>query len=85
MENGETIKVRKFNKEAYIFKYNTIITKGSEGSYISCKTPENCLGYSDTILLTSTGEAYTLLRYLPKWILKRIEKIMQELTNQHCA
>jgi hypothetical protein len=46
--------------------------------YVSVETPENSFGYSDTVLLNH-GKAYTLHRYLPLWILKKIEKKMIEI------
>ena len=57
--------------------------------YIEVKTPENCFGYPDYIRIVSAqawnddgkfiGYKYlatTTHRYLPRWILKKIEKQM---------
>lgn len=72
---------RNFNKETYMFYLNTSdfypngyypwkdYNEVEEHTYISIKTPPNCLGYEDTILFNH-GEAYTLHRYLQPWILK---------------
>jgi hypothetical protein len=49
--------------------------------YVQVETPENCLGYSDTILLGHTNTAYTLHRYLPPYILHAIEKQMIRLAS----
>lgn len=85
---------RKFNGEEYKFYREKIISwvDNSEIEYISCETPENAFGYPDTVLLGSSMSfdengifigykkvAYTLHRYLPKWILKRVENIMIKL------
>ena len=80
------IKTRKFNKEIYTFELNTMIswTNRKEIEYISCTTPKNCFGYEDHILLNSKNQAYTLHRYLPKWILKKCEEIMIELQEKYC-
>lgn len=70
-----TLFTRKYNKKTYTF----ILNKPHPGElgllglpikpYISIKTPENSLGYNDTILFNN-GAPYTLYRYTPKWILK---------------
>ncbi len=86
MDHGKIIKVRKFKGEEYFFKYNEGINRNNfEDSYITCQTPENCFGYPDTVLLSSTGQAYTLWRHLPQWILKQIEKVMHDLTMEYCT
>lgn len=61
-------------------------------TYVMVETPENGLGYTDTILLADikmfdnngyfsgyAKRAYTLDRYLPPYILKAIEKQMLKL------
>ena len=70
---------RRYNKETYDF----YLDENANGKYIMVKTPENSFGYTDTIIL-SQGLAYTLHRYLPNWILNRIEAKMLELTKQYC-
>ena len=84
------IYTRKFNKETYTFYLNEPSYAGEKGCcgielvpYISVTTPENGFGYTDTILLSSSGKAYTLHRYLQPWILKRIEAIMIELNKKY--
>ena len=77
---------RKYNKEEYKFYLNEPSYVGEKGifnveikPYVSVETPENCFGYSDTILFNNHGKAYTLERYLPRWILKKIEQKMIEI------
>ncbi len=77
---------RKYNKEEYKFYLNEPSYVGEKGvcgieiePYVSVETPENCFGYSDTVLISSNGIAYTQHRYLPCWILKKIEKKMFEI------
>ena len=75
---------RSYNKEEYIFYKLVPEYAGEKGilgievePYIKVITPENGLGYTDTVLLDSSSKkAYTLNRYLPKWILKKIEIAM---------
>lgn len=76
---------RKYNKEEYKFYLNEPEYEGERGvcglkiaPYVSVETPENCFGYSDTILLNGRV-AYSLYRYFPKWILNRVSKKMQEI------
>ena len=76
---------RKYNKEDYKFFLNEPEYVGEKGvcgieiePYVSVETPENCFGYSDTVLLNK-GKAYTLNRYLPRWILKKIEQKMLDI------
>lgn len=78
---------RKFNKETYEFYLNTYdfypngyypwrdYNGAEEHTYISIKTPPNCLGYVDTILFNH-GEPYTLYRYLQPWILKACKQVL---------
>jgi len=79
------IYTRKYNKEEYKFYLNEPDYVGEKGilgieiqPYISVTTPENCFGYSDTVLM-GNDKAYTLYRYLAPWILKKIEKKMKEV------
>ena len=69
---------RKFNGETYKFFLN----KGIYSEYISVETPENCFGYTDTVLF-SHGKAYTLHRYLQKWILKAITETLVKKGYSH--
>lgn len=89
------IKTRKINNEEYNFFLNSPDYTGEVGvlgieltPYISVKTPVNCFGYDDTILLntdyTGVKKAYTLHRYLTPWILKTIEKTMILLEKKYC-
>ncbi len=76
---------RKFNKEEYKFYLNEPDYIGEKGicgieviPYVSVETPENGFGYSDTVLMNN-GKAYTIHRYLPLWILKKVEKKMKDI------
>ena len=63
---------KKYNKETYKFYLNKGIgCFGIYSEYISVETPENCLGYSDTVLFNH-GTPYTLNRYLQPWIMRKI-------------
>ena len=76
---------RKYDGEEYKFFLNEPEYAGEKGicgieldPYVSVETPENCFGYSDTVLL-NRGTAYTLNRYLPRWILKKVEQKMLDI------
>ena len=76
---------RKFNKEEYKFYLHEPEYIGEKGvcgieiePYVSVETPKNGFGYSDTVLL-NCGKAYTLERYLPLWILKKVEQKMLDI------
>jgi hypothetical protein len=80
---------RKFNKEEYKFFINEPEYEGERGvcgikitPYVSVETPDNGLGYTDTVLMNGEN-AYTLHRYLQPWILKRIEKIMKQIQDSY--
>ena len=67
---------RKFNGETYKFFLNKGIgCLGIYSEYVSVETPENCFGYTDTVLFNH-GKAYTLHRYLQNWILKAITETL---------
>jgi hypothetical protein len=85
--NKTLLFTRKYNKETYSFYLNSPSYAGEVGilgieitPYISCITPDNGFGYTDTVLLNTniSGDkvAYTLNRGLTPWILKKIEKII---------
>lgn len=76
---------RKYNKEEYKFYLNESSYIGEKGvcgielePYVSVETPANAFGYTDTVLLNH-GKAYTLERYLPRWILKKLEQKMLDI------
>ena len=78
---------RKYAGEEYKFFINEPEYAGEVGicgieiePYVSVETPENCFGYSDTVLLNK-GKAYTLNRYLPRWILKKVEQKMLDIMS----
>ena len=69
---------RKYNKETYTFYLNENLnhfTNEIEKSIV-VRTPENSLGY------VNTYEAYATTRYIPKWILKQVEKKMLYLNDK---
>ena len=67
---------RKFNGETYKFYMNKGVgCFGIYSEYVSVETPENCFGYTDTVLFNH-GKAYTLHRYLQNWILKAITETL---------
>ena len=69
----ELLFTRKYNKKTYSFYLNKGVgVFGIYSEYISVTTPENALGYTDTILFNSTGKPYTLNKYLQPWILKAV-------------
>jgi len=64
--------------------------------HISCDTPENAFGYNDSVILYNVmqfdnnkkfigykKQAYSLNRRFPNWILKRIEKILINLSIKY--
>lgn len=64
---------RKYNGETYKFYLNKGVgCFGIYSEYISIETPENCLGYPNTVLFNH-GEPYTLHRYLQPWIKRKIK------------
>ncbi len=76
---------RKYNKEEYKFYLNEPEYEGEKGvcgieiePYVSVETPKNSFGYTDIVLL-SHDKAYTQQRYIPFWILKKIEKKMIQI------
>lgn len=71
----ELLFTRKYNKEEYRFFKKTMISwiDGKPKTYLSIETPKNCFGYNDYVHFNSTGEPYTLYRYLQPWILKKIK------------
>ena len=79
----EIAKLR-INKQDYIFE----LQNSTAGDYISCKTPENCFGYPDTVLFNHPSwdgyyGCYTLYRHLQPWIMRKIESKMIKLMNKH--
>ena len=81
MENGRYyILTRKYAGKEYHYHIN--IPGYGVKPHISCVTPENAFGYPDIVLLSEENKAYTLYRYLPKWILKKIEKKLRELSAE---
>lgn len=72
----ELLFTRKFNKEIYKFYLEKGIgCFGIYSEYVSVETPVNDFGYTDTILFNN-GKGYTLNRYLPKWIMKKITETL---------
>lgn len=97
----ELLFVRKHNKEEYKFYLNKPIYPGETGifgiklkPYISVETPENDLGYTDTVSLSEVWDndakkcklvVYTTHRYLQPYILRALEKQMIRAYNKWCV
>lgn len=76
---------KKYDKQEYKFFLCEPEYVGEKGvlnmelePYIWVETPANAFGYTDVVLLYR-GRAYTLERYLPLWILKKIEQKMLDI------
>ena len=81
---------RKHGGEEYKININLPQYDGEKGifgieedAYISIETPENCFGYSDTVLFDRRyGKAYTLHRYLQPYILKALERQTEKIRDR---
>lgn len=81
--------IRKHKGEEYRIYINLPQFEGEKGicgveevAYISITTPKNCLGYSDTVLFSRSGKAYTLNRYLQPYILKALERQTEKIRDR---
>ena len=75
---------RKHSGKEYKFFANVPQWKGEKGicgveiePYVSVTTDPNCFGYTDTILLSSSGQAYGVDRYHPKSVLEKLARQME--------
>lgn len=85
------VKVRRFNKESYSIYLRSPMFEGEKGClglditpYFEVTTPENDFGYPDHILFNNvkgTLQGYTMHRYLPNWIMSRIDKAVNALND----
>lgn len=83
--------IRKYAGEEYKFFINEPEYAGEKGilgieitPYISVETPDNGLGYTDTVLMDMNSKTvYTLHRYLQPWIKKRIKDRMLKIINEY--
>ena len=96
--HGDEITTRKYEGEVYTFYMNEFNSmEFGDSKYITCHTPENCFGYPDIVKVANVWnfdgngmycgtkpKAYTMHRYLPHWILKKIEKVIVNLTDKYC-
>lgn len=96
LSSGDVVAIRRYAGETYKFIYNETVSwvTGDKMRYFTCETPENAFGYPDTVLVDMNAwkwedgrqvfepRAYTLHRYLPPWILKRIRGVILRLTEQ---
>ena len=75
--NDVILFTRKVNKQPFKFIQKTSISciTGKPYKYLIIDTPENCLGYTDTVLFSSSGQPYTLHRYQPTWVLNKLKQI----------
>jgi hypothetical protein len=77
------IKTMRYNKEDYNFyTYKGVGICGFYDEVVICETPDNGLGYTDSVLMNSDG-VYTLHRYLTPWIKRKIEKQMINISLKH--
>ena len=85
------VTTRRYNKETYTFILHEPEYPGEKGvcgieitPYYTVDTPENGLGYSDTVFITSDLKTtYTAYRYLPKWILAKIKDVIIKLNTKY--
>ena len=83
------VMIRKHAGEEYHIYVNLPQYHGETGifgleqdAYVSIETPENCFGYSDTVLFDKRyGRPYTLNRYLPPYILKALTRQTEKLRD----
>ena len=81
------IKTRRFAKGTYTFMANRVFSliDSTPVYYVTCITPENGFGYSDTVLRGKPGDdaeaVYTLHRYLQPWIRRKIAKEFTKIEN----
>ena len=82
------VKTRKFNKQVYKIYLHEPEYEGETWGcdieitpYVSVETPENCFGYSDSVLFYN-GYGVCAWRTLPNWIMKELEKINADIMNK---
>lgn len=82
-ESRKQVKTRRFGGKTYTFMLNRMKSVVDDRMiyYVTCITPENGFGYSDTVLRSTRGnavnavnEVYTMHRYLQPWIRREIAK-----------
>lgn len=82
------VKTRKFNKNTYKVYLVQPEYEGEKGylgvevkPYVYVETPENCLGYNDTVFFDKNGYGYGVHRSHAPWIMKELEKINQDIMD----
>jgi len=83
------IKTRRFAKGTYTFMANRVFSliDSTPVYYVTCITPKNGFGYSDTVFRTRLGgddaeSVVTEWRYLQPWILREIAKEFTKIEIQ---
>ena len=86
-ESRKQIKTRRFAGGTYTFMLNRMVScvTGKIVYYVTCITPENGFGYSDTVFRNRPGDdaeaVVTEWRYLQPWILREIAKEFTKIEN----
>ena len=87
-ESRKQVKTRRFGGKTYTFMLNRMksIVNDHMIYYVTCLTPENEFGYSDTVFRDRPGDdtkaVSTVHRYLQPWILREIAKEFTKIENQ---
>jgi len=87
-ESRKQIKTRRFAGGTYTFMANSRLSyrDASTVYYVTCITPKNGFGYSDTVFRTRPGDdaesVVTEWRYLQPWILREIAKEFTKIETQ---
>ena len=88
-ESRKQIKTRRFGGKTYTFMANRRVScvTGKIVYYVTCITPKNGFGYSDTVFRTRPGgddaeSVVTEWRYLQPWILREIAKEFTKIETQ---
>jgi len=86
-ESRKQIKTRRFAGGTYTFAVNRVFSliDSTPVYYVTCITPKNGFGYSDTVFRDRPGDdtkaVSTVHRYLQPWILREIAKEFTKIEN----
>lgn len=86
-EPCKQIKTRRFAGGTYTFMANRVFSliDSTPVYYVTCITPKNGFGYSDTVFRDRPGDdtkaVSTVHRYLQPWILREIAKEFTKIEN----
>ena len=87
-ESCKQIKTRRFAGGTYTFMANRMVScvTGKIVYYVTCITPKNGFGYSDTVMRNRAGNdadaVHSEWRYLPPWICREIAKEFTKIEIQ---